>query len=187
MPVPRRMLWIVAAILCLVAIATVHRIARVRRGAAVIPVYPGARERGGRLRYWPRLLAWDDRSSARVQRVFALTAGVSVLDVARGAHPALVARGWYLVTPTDLEGPGEPQVVVWQRDPDERLDLEPLWPLPGMSREQRLYGNVFPPEFLDAPRVIGWSWALGGPRSGRPVASEPPLIRRPAPPTSRPR
>lgn len=35
------------------------------------------------------------------------------------------------------------------------LDLEPLWPLPGMTRAQRLYGKIFPAEFLDAPRVIG--------------------------------
>ena len=185
MLVPRRFLWIVAATLCLVTIVGVLRIVRVRRSAAVIPVYPGAREGGGRIRYWPRLLSWDDRSSARVQRVFALGEGVSVLDVARSAHPALLARGWYLVTPTDLEGPGDPQVIVWQRDPGERLDLEPLWPLPGMTREQRLYGNIVPADFLDAPRVIGWSWALGGPRSARQVP-EPPLIRRPPLPTPRP-
>jgi hypothetical protein len=177
----RGFLWIIAATVCLVAIVGALRIVRVRRGAAEIPVYPGAREGGGRIRYWPRLISWDDRSSARVQRVFALDEGISVRDVARDAHPALLAKGWYLVLPTDLEGRGDPQVIVWQRDPDERLDLEPLWPLPGMTREQRLYGSVFPAAFLDAPRVIGWSWALGGPRSARPVA-EPPLIRRPTPP-----
>lgn len=112
-------------------------------------------ERPYLIRYWPRLFSWDDRSSARVQRVFAIREGVSVSDVARGAHPALVERGWYRVTPSDLDGTGDVQVIVWQRDPDERLDLEPLWPLPGMTREQWLYGGIFPAEFLDAPRVIG--------------------------------
>lgn len=182
----RRFLLIVATAVGLCAIVAVLRITRVRRGAAEIPVYPGAREGGGRVRYWPRFSPWDDPTSARVLRVFALEQDISLIDVARNAHPALLAKGWYLVMPTALEGPHDPQVIIWQRDPDERLDLQPLWPLPGMTREQRLYGNVFPAEFLDAPRVIGWNWGLRGPRMEKAVP-EPPLIRRPPPPPPPPR
>ena len=44
--------------------------------------------------------------------------------------------------------------LVWQRDPDERLDLATLWPIDGMSQDARLYGGTFPAAFLDAPLVI---------------------------------
>ena len=106
-------------------------------------------------------------SSARVQRVLAIDQLVALGVVARHAATALGAQGWYLVMPDDLAQFENPQVIVWQRDPDERLDLTQLWPVSGMSREQRLYGGIFPAEFLDAPLVIEWNWALGGP-----VASE---------------
>ena len=157
------------------------RVDRVAKGAATIPVYPGAREGGGRTRYLPQLLSWDDRSSARVQRVFALPQDVGLLAIARHAHATLAAQGWYLVTPSDLERFENVQLVVWQRDPDERLDLTQLWPVSGMSRAQRLYGGVFPKAFLDAPLVVEWSWALDGPRSPRPALPQQPIVR-PAPP-----
>jgi hypothetical protein len=164
------------------AVMALSRVVRVTRAAAAIPVSPGAREAGGRTRYLPHLLSWDDRSSARVQRVFALPENVSLIAIARHADTTLAARGWYLVTPDDLERILNPQVVVWQRDPDERLDLSQLWPLPHMTPEQRLYGGVFPEEFLDAPLVIEWSWALNGPRSPRPAPVSRAILRPPPPP-----
>lgn len=162
------------------------RIARVNRAAAAVPVYPGIREHGGRTRYLPHLLSWDDRSSARVQRVFAFSQPTSLVTIARHADAVLAAQGWYLVTPDDLAGFVNPQVIVWQREPDERLDLTQLWPLAGMTRTERLYGGTFPAEFLDAPMVIEWSWALGGPRSPRPAPPPRPTVRQPplpAPPS----
>ncbi len=160
------------------------RIARVTRAAAAIPVYPGAREGGKRVRYWHHVLSWDDRSSARVDRPFVLRT-TSLLAIARQAQDALVAQGWYLVTPDDLRQVAiDPQVIVWQRGPDERLDLTQLWPVAGMTRTQRMYGGTFPAEFLDAPQVISWSWALGGPRSARPALQGRPIVRPPAPPPS---
>lgn len=164
------------------ALAALFRIARVNRAAAAIPVFPGTRESGGRTRYLPRLLAWDDRSSARVQRVFALAPATSLVIIARHADATLAPLGWYLVTPDDLERIANPQVIVWQREPDERLDLTQLWPLPNMTRTQRLYGGIFPAEFLDAPLVIEWSWALGGARSPPPAPPRQLLVRPPPPP-----
>jgi hypothetical protein len=168
------------------ALAALSRIVRVSRAAAAIPVYPGARESGGRTRYFPRLLSWDDRSSARVQRLFALPEAVSLVTIARHADATLAAQGWYLVTPDNLERILNPQVIVWQRDPDERLDLSQSWPLPGMTPTQRLYGGIFPEEFLDAPLVIEWSWALNGPRSPRPAPTPHLFVRPPPPPTPPP-
>lgn len=159
------------------ALAARSRIARVTNAVAEIPVHPGAREGGGRARHLPRLLSWDDPTAARVRRVFALAETTSLSSVARHAHPALAARGWYLVDPGEIERMANPQVIVWQRDPDERLDLTQLWPVAGMSREQRLYGGIFPPEFLDAPQVIEWNYALGGPRLTRAIPSGRTLIR----------
>ena len=165
-------------------LAALSRIVRVTRAATAIPVYPGAHEGGGRTRYLPHLLSWDDRSSARVQRVFALSQATSLVAIARNANQTLVAGGWYLVTPDDLERTTDPKVIVWQRDPDERLDLTQVWPINGMTREQRLYGGVFPEKFLDAPLVFEWSWALRGPRSPRPVrGSWRPVVRSPVPPS----
>jgi hypothetical protein len=181
----RGMLAIVVVGVVVLAAAALARIARVTRAAAEIPVYPGARERGGRTRYLPHLLSWDDRSSARVQRVFALSQATSMLTIARHADATLASQGWYLVTPDDLEGFPNPQVIVWQREPDERLDLGQLWPIDGMTRTQRLYGGTFPAEFLDAPLVIEWSWALGGPRSPRPAPPSRPAVRIPPPPQPR--
>jgi hypothetical protein len=161
------------ALLLLVVIGVVlvtgatFRVLRVKRASAAMPTYPGSTESGGRIRYFPRLLAWDDRSSARVQRVFALSEYQSLSTIARHADSSLVADGWYLVMPEELDRIENPQVIVWQREPDERLDLVQLWPIKGMTKEQRLYGGVFPAEFLDAPLVIEWSWALGGARSPR--------------------
>lgn len=168
------------------ALAAGARIVRVTRASAAIPVYPGARERGGRTRYWPHLLSWDDRSSARVQRLFALSRLTSLVTIARHADTTLAAQGWYLVTPDDLNRFANPQVIVWQREPDERLDLTQLWPLSGMTRTQRLYGGIFPREFLDAPLVIEWSWALKGPRSPRLAPLPHPAVRLPPPPTRPP-
>lgn len=99
--------------------------------------------------------------------------------IGRHADLQLSSDGWYLVTPENLETIREPQVIVWQRDPSERLDLTRLWPVDGMTREQRLYGGVFPAEFLDAPLVIEWSWALGGPRSTRPLIPSKSIVRSP--------
>jgi hypothetical protein len=165
------------------AVATWSRVARVTRGAAAIPVYPDAREGASVVRYWPHLLSWDDRSSARVDRVFALSKTTSLLAIARQAQETLAARGWYLVTPDDLRQVAmDPQVIVWQREPDERLDLVQLWPVAGMTPTQRMYGGKFPAEFLTAPQVIGWTWALGGPRSARPLQPGPAIVRPPAPP-----
>lgn len=147
------------------AVMATFRVNRVKRAAAAIPSYPGATEGGGRVRYFPHLISWDDRSSARVQRVFALPEHQSLGSIARHVNDGLAADGWYLMAPDELHRIENPQVVVWQREPDERLDLTQLWPISGMTREQRLYGGVFPAEFLDAPLVIEWSWALGGPRS----------------------
>lgn len=158
------------------------RIARVTEAAATIPVYPGVREAAKHIRYWPQLLSWDDRSSARVDRVFAMSQTTSLLAIARQAQDTLAARGWYLVMPEDLRQVAmDPQVIVWQRDPDERLDLTQLWPVAGMTRTQRMYGGTFPADFLDAPQVIGWSWALGGPRSPRPAPQGRPIVRSAAP------
>jgi hypothetical protein len=167
------------------ALAAWYRVTQVTRAAAAIPVYPGAREAGGRTRYLPHLLSWDDRSSARVQRIFALPQAISLVAIARNADAMLAAQGWYLVTPDDLERFTNPQVIVWQRDPDERLDLTQLWPVDGMTRTQRLYGGIFPKEFLDAPLVVEWSWTLGGPRSPRPAPPEQAILRRPLPPQPR--
>lgn len=164
-------------------LVTWSRIARVTRAAEAIPVYPGVREGVKRARYWPHLLSWDDRSSARVDRLFALTQTTSLLAIARQAQDTLAAQGWYLVTPDELRQDAmDPQVIVWQREPDERLDLTQLWPVAGMTRTQRMYGGAFPAEFLDAPQVISWSWALGGPRSARPALQGQPIVRPPAPP-----
>jgi hypothetical protein len=176
---PRLVIGIGSIAVALVALASVSRIARVTKAAEAIPVYPGAREGDSRIRYLPRVLSWDDRSSARVQRVFALSEPTTLLTIARHAAPALADRGWYLVMPHGLEGLNDPQVIVWQRDPDERLDLTQLWPIGGMTRTERMYGGMFPPEFLDAPRVIEWSWALGGPRSPRPAPLRAPDVRQP--------
>jgi hypothetical protein len=182
----RGVLAIVVVGVVALAMAAGSRIARVTRASGAIPVYPGARERGGRTRYLPHLLSWDDRSSARVQRLFALSRVTSLVTIARYADTTLAAQGWYLVTPDDLEGFPNPQVIVWQREPDERLDLTQLWPLSGMTRTQRLYGGNFPPEFLDAPLVIEWSWALNGPHSPRPAPPPRPGVRPPPPPTPPP-
>jgi hypothetical protein len=128
-------------------------------------------------------LSWDDRSSARVERVFALPESTSLITLARHADSILAERGWYLVAPEELRGTAiTPQIIVWQRDPDERLDLSQVWPVPFMSREQRLYGDVFPEEFLDSPMVIEWSWALDGPRSRRPSPISPAIVRPPPSP-----
>jgi hypothetical protein len=168
------------------ALAAWFRISRVTRAAAAIPVYPGTREAGGRTRYLPHVLSWDDRSSARVQRVFALPEAISLVAIARHADAMLAPKGWYLVTPDDLERLGTPQVIVWQREPDERLDLTQVWPVEGITRTQRMYGGIFPAEFLDAPMVVEWSWALGGPRSSPPVPPPTPIVRQ-IPPPPRPR
>lgn len=164
------------------AITALSRVARVKRAAAAIPVYPGTREAGGRTRYFPHVLSWDDRSSARVQRLFALPRATSIVAIARHADATLAPNGWYLVTPDDLERFANPQVIVWQRDPDERLDLSQIWPIEGMTRTQRMYGGIFPAQFLDAPMVIEWSWALGGPRSSRPAPFQRPIVREIPPP-----
>lgn len=168
-----------------VGIMAVLRITRIAKAAAAIPLYRGAREGGGRTRYFPHLISWDDRSSARVQRVFALPESISLRTVATAANASLEQRGWYLVAPDHLEQFENPDVVIWQRDPDERLDLSVMWPVRGISREQRLYGGVFPPEFLDSPLVIEWSWSLGGPRLSRPVPIPGPSIRIVPPPRPR--
>lgn len=176
---------ILVAGIVVLAIAAWFRIARVNRAAAGIPVYAGTREAGGRTRYFPHVLSWDDRSSARVQRLFALPRATSIIAIARDADATLVPNGWYLVTPTDLERFANPQVIVWQREPDERLDLSQVWPVEGMTRTQRMYGGIFPAQFLDAPMVIEWSWALGGPRSLRPAPLQPPILREIPPPPPR--
>lgn len=166
----------------LIAATVAFRVIRVQRGAAEIPIVPGTREGPRHTRYWPRVISWDDRSSSRVDRVFVAAAGTTLLAAARGAADSLERRGWYLVTPDDLSLRQDPQVIVWQRDPDERLDLSQLWPVPGMSREQRLYGGRFPAAFLDEPVVIGWSWSLDGPRSARPIPPRGRAIVQPPPP-----
>lgn len=177
-----RVLIVIAVVAALaLGLAAALRVSRVTRAAAAIPVYPGAREGGGRTRYFPHLFDWNDASSARVQRVFAFDQALSLAEIGRKANAVLAPKGWYLIMPGDLERLENPQTVVWQRDPDERLDLVQVWPLGGMSREQRLYGGIFPAEFLDAPLVIQWDWALGGPRSQRPVQHRP-IMRRPPPP-----
>jgi hypothetical protein len=170
-----------AILVIVVAVLGATRIVRVRRGEALIPVYPGARGAGGRTRYLPHVLSWDDRSSARVQRLFALSASNDVGTVARTVNGRLTAEGWYLLSPEDLTL-RNPQVIVWQRDPDERLDLMQVWPLPNMTREQRMYGGIFPAEFLDEPLVIEWSWMLGGARSPRPAPPAWPVVHAPPPP-----
>jgi len=173
-------IWIAVVLLVAGVVSATRRVVRVRRAGGAIPVYPGALEGPRRTRYWPRLLSWDDRSSLRVDRIFAVPAGTTLLAIARHAADGLAGRGWYLVTPNDLAGSRDPQVIVWQRDPDERLDLGQLWPVSGMSRTQRLYGGTFPEAFLDAPVVVGWTWALRGARSPRPPVSPPrPVVRAP--------
>jgi hypothetical protein len=184
-PVMRVLLAIVIVCVIGVTVTALLRIVRVNRASAAIPVYPGAREGGGRTRYLPRLLPSDDGGSARVQRLFAFSQPVGLMAIARHAEAKLAAQGWYLVTPDDLERIMNPQVIVWQREPDERLDLSQLWPLEGLTREQRMYGGIFPAEFLDAPLVIEWSWALGGPRSARPSAPSGPILRPIPPPQPR--
>ena len=166
---------------------TTQRLVRVHQAGRAIPVYPDAREGPRRTRYWPRLVSWDDRSSARVDRIFAVPAGTALLAIARHAADWLAGQGWYLVTPTELAGTQDPQVIVWQRDPEERLDLSQLWPVAGMTRTQRLYGGAFPEAFLDAPVVIGWTWALGGARSPHPPGSPPhSIVRVPSAPPRAP-
>src|SRR5216684_3984800 len=93
------------------SLAALLRIVRVNKAAAAIPVYSGSREGGGRTRYLPHLLSWDDRSSARVQRMFALPRAMNLVAIAREANTTLAAQGWYLVTPDDLERLTNPQVV----------------------------------------------------------------------------
>lgn len=174
----RAIVAILAAGAVVLTAASLVRIAKVKKGASAIPTSAGAREAGGRTRYFPRISPWEDRSSARVQRVFALPGPVPLATVARQSRDQLERDGWYLVSPESLDTIDEPQVVVWQRDPDERLDLVRLWPVEGMSREQRLYGGIFPAAFLDAPLVIEWSWALGGPRSARPPVPTKSILRQ---------
>lgn len=157
------------------------RVARVRRAAEGMPLHPGARQGAQDIRYFPRLLSMDDRSSARVRRIFSLAEDASLGVVARTAQASLASNGWYLVDPPDLALMEEPQVIVWQRDPDERLDLVRLWPVPNMTREQRLHGGLFPPNLLDAPMVFEWTWALGGPRAHRPVPYSPRTLVSPPP------
>ena len=174
----RVFLAILAAGAVVLAGVALVRIAKVRKASSAIPVYAGAREAGGHTRYFPKVFSWYDRSSARVQRVFALPASVPLATVGRQAQAQLERDGWYLVSPESLERIEEPQVIVWQRDPDERLDLVRVWPIQGMSREQRLYGGIFPAEFLDAPLVVEWNWALGGPRSPRPQPPTRSILRQ---------
>jgi hypothetical protein len=178
---------IAAVIIVILALTTAmgFRVLRVTRAAKAIPIYPGAQEAGGRTRYLPRVLSWDDRSSARVERVFALPDTTPVATIARHANVALAQQGWYLVTPEELQRIANPQVVVWQREPDERLDLMKLWPDPNMTADQRLYGGIFPAQFLDAPLVVEWSWALGGPRSTRSAPVQRLEVRTPPPPRPR--
>ena len=87
------LLIVVVGIIAL-AVVGLFRVVRVTRAAAAIPVYPGARESGGRTRYLPHLLSWDDRSSARVQRVFALPENTGLIAIARHADTTLAAQGW---------------------------------------------------------------------------------------------
>lgn len=169
-----------------VVVVAAQRVLRVHDGRTAIPVYPQSREGPQHARYWPRLLAWDDSASARVDRMFAVPAQTSLLAVARYENAALVARGWYLVSPSDLAAIRDPQVIVWQRDPDERLDLNMLWPVEGMTPTQRLYGGRFPESFLGERAVIGWTWSLGAPRSAHPSASPSRAIVRTPPPAGQP-
>jgi len=148
------------------------RTARVNRAAAAIPVYPAAREGARHVRYLPIVLSWDDRSSARVRRIFALPKATPLSAIGRHADTALARQGWYLVMPEELYRIQNPQVIVWQREPDERLDLTQLWPLQRMTREQRMYGGIFPAKFLDATQVVEWTWALGGARVPRPSRAD---------------
>ena len=175
----RVLLAILVVSVVVLAAASLSRIAKVKKGASAIPLYTGAREAGGHTRYFPQVFSWDDRSSARVQRVFAFPAAVTLATIGRHADGQLSRDGWYLVTPENLDRIEQPQVIVWQRDPDERLDLVKVWPVDGMTREQRLYGGIFPAEFLDAPLVVEWSWALGGPRSARPYPATRSILRTP--------
>lgn len=181
-PVLRTTTSVLLVLIVVLAVAGMFRVVRVTRAGAAIPVYPGARESGGRTRYLPHLISWDDRSSARIQRIFAFPNVTPLTTIARHADAKLSTQGWYLVAPEDLERVGDPQVIVWQRDPDERLDLMKVWPLPNLTRTQRLYGGIFPAEFLDAPLVIEWSWALGGARSPRYTRQELIQVRTPPPP-----
>ena len=181
----RVLLWALVIVITAAAIAALDRVGRVTQGAEAIPIYPDAREGPAQTRYLPRLLSWDERSSARVRRVFALAEPNSLQVIARHADAILAPQGWYLLNEIDLRAVIEPQVIVWQREPDERLDLTKLWPLDGMTREQRLYGNIFPAAFLDEPFVFEWSWMLGGSHAARPA---PPSrsIMRPIPPPPMP-
>ncbi len=111
-----------------------------------------------------------------MQRIFALAHAADLSAIAGSADSVLQASGWYLLSPDDLNRIRNPRVIVWQRDPDERLDLAQVWPVDGVTREQRLYGGIFPKEFLDAPQVIEWSWFLGGPRSTPSLQVSPALI-----------
>src|SRR5688572_4045454 len=94
---------LLAAGAVVLAAASLVRIAKVKKGASAIPIYAGAREAGGRTRYFPRISPWDDPSSARVQRVFALPAAVTLATVGRQAGAQLERDGWYLVAPESLE------------------------------------------------------------------------------------
>ena len=176
------MLAVVVIVGAALAVAAQSRVSRVSKAAKAIPVYPGAREGGGRTRYLPHVLSWDDRSSARVQRVSAFRDPIPLTTIALHANATLARQGWYLTMPEELGRISDPQVIVWQRDPDERLDLTKLWPLSGMTPDQRMYGGIFPAEFLDAELVIEWSWALGGPRSARSTVQALEMRTPPPPP-----
>src|SRR5437899_12719874 len=96
----RLAIWITIALVLVAAVPVTRRMIRVRRAGDAIPLYAGAREGPRQTRYWPRLLSWDDRSSARVDRIFAVPAGTTLLAIARHAADSLAPRRWYLVTPT---------------------------------------------------------------------------------------
>lgn len=152
-----------------------------QQGCGGLPGFPGTRESRGRTRYLPHLLAWSDRSSARVQRVCTSPGD----QYGHGCPPRCrdaCGAGLGSRDPRGAREHRDLQVIVWQRELDERLDLTQLWPLSNMTRRQRLYGGIFPAEFLDAPLVIEWSWALGGARSPPPAPPRQPLVRPPPPP-----
>src|SRR5688500_19853536 len=102
-PFWRTVLTVGVIVIAALAVAAVDRVVRVTSAAGQIPVYPGSREAGGRPRYLPRLLSWDDRSSARLQRIFALPAAIPLSTIARDANETLTGQGWYLVSPEDLQ------------------------------------------------------------------------------------
>lgn len=169
-----------SATLLIVVAVSAARVHRVQAGLREIPITTVGQAGPIYTRYWPRLLAWDDRSSARVEQLVAMPAGTTLLRLAGDATASLEQRGWYLMTPLPREAKNDPQVIVWQRDPDERLDLTQLWPLAGMTAEQRLYGGRFPAAFLDKPVVVEWTWSLGGPRSARAAAvDDRPIVHYP--------